>query len=135
MGVVIKKIQLKNWFGYKGEYEDNSFDFNDGVNVIVATNDVGKSKLHNAFRWVIDDKVILKNIETNKHEIVAINLHNINQVLNHFVANTLTNGNNVSLGVKLTYEVTNSRGDSKIRILTKEIVCKNLDVKIKNYNC
>lgn len=124
MGVVIKKIQLKNWFGYKGEYEDNSFDFSDGVNVIVATNDVGKSKLHNAFRWVIDDKVILKNIETNKHEIVAINLHNINQVLNHFVANTLTNGNNVSLGVKLTYEVTNSRGDSKIRILTKEIVCK-----------
>lgn len=124
MGVVIKKIQLKNWFGYKGEYEENSFDFSDGVNVIVATNDVGKSKLHNAFRWIIDDKVILKNIETNKHEIVAINLHNINQVLNHFVANTLTNGNNVSLGIKLTYEVTNSRGDSKIRILTKEIVCK-----------
>src|SRR5690606_3640259 len=43
---------------------------------------------------------------------------------NHFVANTLTNGNDVSLGIKLTYEVTNSRGDSKIRILTKEIVCK-----------
>ncbi|MFV0158680.1 AAA family ATPase [Empedobacter falsenii] len=124
MGVVIKKIQLKNWFGYKGEYEENSFDFSDGVNVIVATNDVGKSKLHNAFRWIIDDKVILKNIETSRHEIVSINLNNIEQVLNHFVANTLTNGNNLSLGVKLTYEVTNLRGDSKIRILTKEIVCK-----------
>lgn len=124
MGVVIKKIQLKNWFGYKGEYQENSFDFSDGVNVIVATNDVGKSKLHNAFRWIIDDKVILKNIDTNKHEIVSINLNNIQEVLNHFVANTLTHGNNVSLGVKLTYELTNSRGDSKVRILTKEIVCK-----------
>lgn len=124
MGVVIKKIQLKNWFGYKGEYEENSFDFSDGVNVIVATNDVGKSKLHNAFRWIIDDKVILKNIETNKHEIVSINLNNIKEVLNHFVATTLANESKTSLGVKLTYELTNSRGGTKTRILTKEILCK-----------
>src|SRR5690606_27571219 len=124
MGVIIKKIQLKNWFGYKGEYEENSFDFSDGVNIIVATNDVGKSKLHNAFRWIFADKIILKNIEKNKHEIASINLNNIQEILNHFVASQLKNEESVSLGVRLTYEVKNSRGDSKIRILTKEIVCK-----------
>lgn len=123
MGVIIKKIQLKNWFGYKGEYEENSFDFSDGVNIIVATNDVGKSKLHNAFRWIFADKIILKNIEKNKHEIASINLNNIQEILNHFVAAQLKNEERISLGVRLTYEVKNSRGDSKIRILTKEIVC------------
>src|SRR5690606_38799190 len=120
MGVVIKKIQLKNWFGYKGEYEDNTFEFSDGVNIVVATNDIGKSKLHNAFRWIFEDKVILKNIETNKHEIIPINMNNINEVLNHFVQTLLKNGEKTTLGVKLTYEINNSRGDSKIRILTKE---------------
>lgn len=124
MGVIIKKIQLKNWFGYKGEYEENSFDFSDGVNIIVATNDVGKSKLHNAFRWIFTDKVILKNIEKNKHEITAITLNNIQEILNHFVAANLKNEESISLGVKLTYEIKNSRGESKIRILTKEILCK-----------
>lgn len=132
MGVVIKKIQLKNWFGYKGEYEENSFDFSDGINIIVATNDVGKSKLHNAFRWIIEDKVILKNIETNKHEIVSVNLNNIQEVLNNFVSTNLNNGEYSSLGVKLTYEVKNSRGDSKVRILTKEIQCRK-DVNQINF--
>lgn len=131
MGVVIKKIQLKNWFGYKGEYDENSFEFSDGVNIIVATNDIGKSKLHNAFRWIIDDKVILKNIETNKHEIVTINMNNINEVLNQTTYNNLSNVDNISLGIKMTYQVTNSRGDSKIRILTKEIVCRKDDHQIK----
>lgn len=129
MGVVIKKIQLKNWFGYQGEYEDNSFEFSDGVNIIVATNDIGKSKLHNAFRWIIEDKVILKNNETNKHEIVPINTYNINEVLNHFILALLKNGEKTSLGVKITYEMVNSRGDKRIRILTKEIECrKDVDI-------
>lgn len=122
MGVVIKKIQLKNWFGYKGDYEANTFDFSDGVNIIVATNDVGKSKLHNAFRWIIEDKVILKNNQTNKHEVVKINPDNIGSILNYFVANQLKNEENVSIGVKLTYELTNSRGTT-VRVLTKEILC------------
>ncbi|WP_318641707.1 hypothetical protein [Flavobacterium ardleyense] len=123
MGVVIKQIQLKNWFGYKGEYEDNTFEFSDGVNIVVATNDIGKSKLHNAFRWIFEDKVILKNTESNKHEIISINMNNICEVLNHFIQTSLKNDEKTTLGVKLTYEIKNLRGDSKVRILTKEILC------------
>ena len=122
MSVKIKKIELKNWFGYFGEYEENSFEFSDGVNIIVATNDIGKSKLHNAFRWLLTDSVILKN-KLNKYEFTKINLNTIEDILNHHIQSKLKHDQITSLGVRISFEET-IRGDIINRIVTKEIQCK-----------
>jgi DNA sulfur modification protein DndD len=122
MSVKIKKIELKNWFGYFGEYEENSFEFSDGVNIIVATNDIGKSKLHNAFRWLLTDSVILKN-KLNKYEFTKIDLNTIEDILNHQIQLKLNHDQITSLGVRISFEQTN-RGDIIKRIVTKEIQCK-----------
>ena len=58
MSVFIESIKPINWFNYKGE--DNLIKFSRGTNVMVGNNNAGKTKLYNAFRYIIDDTVILK---------------------------------------------------------------------------
>lgn len=122
MAVIIKKIELKNWFGYKGNYEENSFEFSDGVNIIVASNDIGKSKLHNAFRWLLTDRVILKD-KSNKYDFFNIDLNSIKDILNHHIQTTLKNDETSIIGVRLSFEEI-IRGEKSNRIVTKELICK-----------
>jgi len=123
MAIFIKKIELNNWFGYFGPYENNVFEFSNGVNIVVAPNDTGKSKLHNAFRWMLTDNVILKN-NLNKYELLNIDLNTINHILNHESSALLKNQDTVTIGVRIYFEETNSRGESLNRIITKEVLCK-----------
>lgn len=127
MGVIIKKIELNNWFGYFGPYEDNVFEFSDGVNIVVAANDIGKSKLHNAFRWVLYDEIILKMGEN--YELCKINNVNAKQVFNNEKSNQLTIGQSDTMGVRLSVEISKPNGDIIKRILTKEISI-NKDINI-----
>lgn len=123
MALIISKIELNNWFGYKGTYEENTFEFSDGVNIIVASNDIGKSKLHNGFRWILSDRVILKN-DLNQYSLEVISLQNIQEILNHDISLKLKNGESTTMGVRLTFKDIDSRGDVKLRRITKEIICK-----------
>ena len=58
MSSYISSINPINWFNYKGN--KNNVEFSHGINVLVGTNNAGKTKLHNAFRFMISDTVILK---------------------------------------------------------------------------
>jgi len=60
MSVIINTIELKNWFQYKGDYKDNLIEFNEGLNIIVGDNNAGKTKLHNAFRFILKDEVLIE---------------------------------------------------------------------------
>lgn len=121
MGVIIKKIELNNWFGYFGPYEDNVFEFADGVNIVVAANDIGKSKLHNAFRWILYDELILKLGE--KYELCKINNGNAKLVFNNERYNKIAFSESDTMGVRITVELIKPNGDKINRILTKEIPC------------
>lgn len=55
--MLIKSLSLKNFQCYAGEHEDNSFEFGEGLNLIVGTNGQGKSKIFDAFYWVLHDEV------------------------------------------------------------------------------
>ena len=55
--ISIDKIELNNWYNYMGSY-DNTFNFKSKLNVVVGTNNSGKTKLYNAFRYIFEDKVI-----------------------------------------------------------------------------
>ena len=57
MGTLIKSISFKNFYNYYGSYEDNTYTFTEGLNIINADNNMGKSKFYNGFLWILRDEV------------------------------------------------------------------------------
>lgn len=57
MGTFIKSISFQNFYNYYGSYEDNTYTFKEGINIINADNNMGKSKFYNGFLWILDDQV------------------------------------------------------------------------------
>lgn len=124
MSVYIKKIQLNNWFNYKGDYLLNCFDFDKGVNILVGDNNAGKTKLYNAIRYLLLDTVLLEDETTSKMEENGIDDGNIKSVFNKKVFQSMKNETSEKMGVKLTFETTSTRGETINYILTKEIRCR-----------
>jgi predicted ATP-dependent endonuclease of OLD family len=81
MSVIINQLELKNWFNYTGEYENNVIMFSDGLNIIIGDNNAGKTKLHNAFRWILKNEVII--IEGNDALETEIKGNYLKKVVNH----------------------------------------------------
>lgn len=57
MGTIIKSISFQNFYNYYGSYDDNTYTFKEGINVINADNNMGKSKFYNGFLWILEDQV------------------------------------------------------------------------------
>jgi DNA sulfur modification protein DndD len=57
MASIIDSIAFKNFFNYYGDFEIQ-YDFEEGVNIIVADNGAGKSKFFNAFLWLFYDQIL-----------------------------------------------------------------------------
>ncbi|MEG3346094.1 AAA family ATPase [Pseudoalteromonas sp. B5MOD-1] len=55
--MIINQISMKNFQCYVGGHERNNFKFQEGLNLIVGNNGGGKSKLFDAFYWVLYDKI------------------------------------------------------------------------------
>jgi DNA sulfur modification protein DndD len=51
--MIIQKLHLKNFMCYYGE---NEIEFKPGINVLIGDNGYGKSKLFDAFYWVMYDQ-------------------------------------------------------------------------------
>lgn len=58
--MILTSIELNNFMCYAGT--NNRFDFKEGINVIIGDNGYGKSKLFDAFYWVMYDQCF----DTNK---------------------------------------------------------------------
>lgn len=54
--MIIEKIELENFMCYAG---NSSMEFTEGINVIIGDNGYGKSKLYDAFYWVMYDQVFV----------------------------------------------------------------------------
>ncbi|HTE23649.1 AAA family ATPase [Flavitalea sp.] len=71
--MIIDKIDLENFMCYSGK---TSMLFKEGINVIVGDNGYGKSKLYDAFYWVLYDQVF----ESNKKEFIKTGLYKENLI-------------------------------------------------------
>jgi len=67
MPTIINSIAMCNFFNYYGDYEQNIYEFNAGLNVIVADNGAGKSKLFSAFSWILKDEVLDSDLNRSKN--------------------------------------------------------------------
>ena len=64
--MLIKSISMKNFQCYHGDHEDNLLHFKNGINLIVGDNGGGKSKLYDAFYWVLYDEIFSSDERTFK---------------------------------------------------------------------
>ncbi|HEY0669520.1 MAG TPA: hypothetical protein VGD22_15155 [Sphingobacteriaceae bacterium] len=64
--MILQSIELNNFMCYAG---NNKFNFTEGINVIIGDNGYGKSKLFDAFYWVMYDQCF----DTSKKKFVPTN--------------------------------------------------------------
>lgn len=55
--MIINSLSMKNFQCYYGEHADNKLKFKRGINIIIGNNGHGKSKMFDAFYWVIYDQI------------------------------------------------------------------------------
>lgn len=122
--LIINKIELQNWFNYKGGFENNVIDFKEGLNILTGDNNAGKTKLHNAFRWILEDEVIIN--KSNEAVKESISNNNLRKVVNHTTFRETALDTQVKIGVRLTF-TKKRKNDAKTYILTKIFDCRKQD--------
>lgn len=99
MATIINKISLQNFFNYYGSYDSNTYDFKKGINIVVADNGAGKSKLFNALLWVFYDELLDSDTKVSR-SIRAMATKTVSD-LAKAEANI---GDSVKCGVKIEFE-------------------------------
>jgi DNA sulfur modification protein DndD len=69
MATIIKSVSFLNFYNYYGSFEQNTYRFKEGVNIVNADNNMGKSKFYNGILWMLKDEVYdsdKKQIESAK---------------------------------------------------------------------
>ncbi|MEB2786811.1 AAA family ATPase [Algoriphagus persicinus] len=67
MATIINQVSFQNFFNYYGPFEDNTYEFSEGVNIVVADNGGGKSKFFNGFLWIFYDEILDSDSKTRKN--------------------------------------------------------------------
>ena len=105
MSSYISSINPINWFNYRGD--KNLVKFSKGINILVGTNNAGKTKLHNAFRFIISDTVVLKVKEGNEKVFKEVSIGKpdyLIEVINQTSLNQLNVDETLHVGVELIFQ-------------------------------
>lgn len=100
MATIINTLYLQNFFNFYGDYDQNYYEFNPGLNLVIADNGNGKSKLFSAFSWILKDEVIDSDKEHNK--IVKVKTVMAKMISDKAKSETLLNSD-IKCGVKINY--------------------------------
>ncbi|WP_447767575.1 hypothetical protein [Sphingobacterium faecium] len=98
MASIITNIAFKNFYNYYGDFELNSYDFKEGVNIIVADNGNGKSKFFNALLWLFKDEVL----DSDSKKSLSIKTNTIKIISDRAKSETQLNGI-VDCAIRITY--------------------------------
>ncbi len=125
MASIINKISFKNFFNYYGEYDENTtYEFEEGVNIIVADNGAGKSKFFNAFLWLFYDQILDSDDKIKKNvKDVAV------KIISDKAKNETAIGDSVETGILIEY----STGLWKYQI-TKSFTATRIRENITSYD-
>ncbi|MBT9187757.1 hypothetical protein [Zobellia russellii] len=124
MASIINSISFKNFFNYYGEFEDTKYDFEEGVNIIVADNGAGKSKFFNAFLWLFYDQ-ILDSDDKQKKNVKDFAV----KIISDKAKNETSIGDQVQTGIKIEY----STGRYKYQVI-KSFTATRISEKITDFD-
>ena len=96
MGTIIKSIAFENFYNYYGSFEDNTYEFTEGINIINADNNLGKSKFYNGFLWILKDEVY----DSDEKRLCNVKDSYIKMLSNK----ARRESNPVEMGVRIIYE-------------------------------
>ncbi|MXV38349.1 AAA family ATPase [Flavobacteriaceae bacterium Ap0902] len=123
MASIINSISFKNFFNYYGDYDTTRYEFEEGVNIVVADNGAGKSKFFNAFLWLFYDQ-ILDSDDKKKKNVKDIAV----KIISDKAKNETPIGDQVQSGIKIEY----STGRYKYQI-TKSLTATRLSEKVMDF--
>jgi len=96
---IINSISFQNFYNFYGDYDNNTYHFKKGLNIIVADNGAGKSKFYNGILWILKD--IVYDSELKKEDKIEDVLF---KVLSDKAKDETSVGDSVRVGVKLTFQ-------------------------------
>ena len=110
MGTIIKSISFCNFYNYYGGYEDNTYTFTEGINIINADNNMGKSKFYNGFLWILRDEVY----DSDDKKIYPVS----ESYFKMMSGKARREANELTMGVRIVFE---NSGD--LYIVSKSVHC------------
>ena len=97
---LINSISFENFFNYSGKYENNTYNFKEGVNIIIGDNNYGKSKMYNAFLWLLNDNDQLYDSDLKRLKSLAD--FNIS-IISDMAKKSASKGETISTKVKIVF--------------------------------
>lgn len=116
MGTIIKSISFRNFYNYYGDYADNTYTFKEGINIINAENNLGKSKMYNGFLWVLKDEVY----DSDEKKIFQAS----DSYSKMISKKARRESDDVVFGVRIIFE-----NEEIVYTVTKEVICTKDDNK------
>lgn len=110
MGTIIKSVSFQNFYNYFGSYEKNTYTFTEGINIINADNNTGKTKFFNGFLWILRDEVY----DTDDKKIFPVS----EQYFKMISVKARREKAELTMGVQVVYE-----NDGTLYKVTKEVHC------------
>ena len=111
MATIIKSISFQNFYNYYGNFESNAYHFKEGINIVNADNNMGKSKFYNGILWILKDEVY--DSDSKKIEPVKVSF------LKMISGKARADKNEFEMGVKIEFEENNTQC-----VVSKIVHCK-----------
>lgn len=125
MASIINSISFNNFFNYYGSFDENIYELEEGVNIIVADNGAGKSKFFNAFLWLFNDQILDSDVKTTK---------NIENVYVKIVSDKAKHEAPIKGQVKCGIQVEYTYGKRKKYKIIKSFILTKLNENISDRN-
>jgi len=127
--MIIQSIAIENFQCYSGKLDQNKFDFRKGLNVIIGDNGSGKSKLYDAFFWVLYDKIF----DSATRLLIATSDVGVNLASDMAKANCLI-GEKIIIKVQLTLQEYISNSSYPIEYILERSFCIQKIKESQDYN-
>ena len=96
MATIIKSVGFQNFYNYYGCFEDNTYHFKEGINIVNADNNMGKSKFYNGILWILKGVVY----DSDLKRMVNVS----SSYLKMASGKALVEKTNFDVGVNITFE-------------------------------
>lgn len=102
MATIIKSVSFQNFYNYYGSFADNTYHFKEGINIVNADNNMGKSKFYNGILWILNNAVYDSDLKKIISDTSSIKLDS--KYFNKMASGkALILNQNFDMGVNITF--------------------------------